>query len=147
MVASLRHRRSMWNQSRLLLREISDTVFMGPDRSLDLLQSVVVFLGFFHYFCFAHGYFTSLAHMASSMIVDMRLDRPRARPALRNRGLQGIDPEEPRAMSNDEKRAVLAVWYLNSRFAAPPISCRLSCLPCVMIADATVPVLRWHSRK
>ncbi|KAK7428872.1 hypothetical protein QQZ08_004642 [Neonectria magnoliae] len=115
MVASLRHRRSMWNQSRLLLRQISDAVFMGPDRSLDLLQSVIVFLGFFHYFCFAHGPFSSLAHLASSMIVDMRLDRPRDRPALRNTSLQGIDPEEPRAMSNDERRAVLAVWYLNSR--------------------------------
>ncbi|KAK7413663.1 hypothetical protein QQX98_007445 [Neonectria punicea] len=115
MVASLRHRRSMWNQSRLLLRQISDAVFMGPDRSLDLLQSVIVFLGFFHYFCFAHGPFSSLAHLASSMIVDMRLDRPRGKPA--NQRLQGIDPEEPRAMLNDERRAVLAVWYLNSSFA------------------------------
>ncbi|SPO06808.1 uncharacterized protein DNG_09502 [Cephalotrichum gorgonifer] len=47
----------------------------------------------------------------------MRLDRPRGRPALRNKGLQGVDPEEPRAMSNDERRAILAVWYLNSSFA------------------------------
>lgn len=118
MVASLRHRRSMWDQSRLLLRQISDTIFMGPDRSLDLLQSVIVFLSFFHYFCFAHGHFNTLSHLASSMIADMRLDRPRGRPALGNNGLQGIDPEEPRAMSNDERRAVLAVWYLNSRFVA-----------------------------
>ncbi|KEZ45802.1 hypothetical protein SAPIO_CDS1616 [Scedosporium apiospermum] len=117
MVASLRHRRSMWNQSRLLLRQISEALFMGPDRSLDLLQSIIVFLGFFHYFCFAHGHFSSLAHLASSMIVDMRLDRPRSRPAFRNKGLQGIDPEEPRATSNDERRAILAVWYLNSSFA------------------------------
>lgn len=144
MVASLRDRRSMWNQSRVLLRQISDTVFMSPDRSLDLLQSVIVFLGFFHYFCFAHGHFNSLAHLASSMIVDMRLDRPRDRPALRNKGLQGIDPEEPRAMLNDERRAVLAVWYLNSRFVALyhadyPTS--------LTVADATLPVLQYHSRK
>lgn len=139
MVASLRNRRSMWSQSRLLLRQISDTVFTGPDRSLDLLQSVIVFLGFFHYFCFAHGHFNSLAHLASSMIVDMRLDRPRDRPALRNKSLQGIDPEEPRAMLNDERRAVLAVWYLNSRFAALyPADYPTS----LMVADATLPVLR-----
>ncbi|KPM46317.1 hypothetical protein AK830_g26 [Neonectria ditissima] len=117
MVASLRYRRSMWGQSRLLLRQISDAVFTGPDRSLDLLQSVIVFLGFFHYFCFAHGNFNTLAHLASSMIAEMRLDRPRGRPALRNESLRGIDPEAPKEMSNDERRAVLAVWYLNSSFA------------------------------
>lgn len=119
MVASIRHRRSMWDQSRLLLRQISEAVFTGPDRSLDLLQSIIVFLGFFHYFCFAHGHFNSLAHLASSMIVDMRLDRPRDRPPPRNKGIQGIDPEEPEAMSNDERRAILAVWYLSSRFVGP----------------------------
>ena len=139
MVASLRNRRSMWNQSKLLLRQISDEVFMGPDRSLDLLQSIIVFLGFFHYFCFAHGHFSSLSHLASSMIADMRLDRPRDRPAFRNKGIQGIDPEEPRAMSNDERRAVLAVWYLNSRFEAPRPTVYLTC---PTVADATLPVLR-----
>ena len=119
MVASLRHRRSMWIQSKLLLRQISDAVFMSGEKSLDLLQSVIVFLGFFQYFCFVHGHFNTLAHLASSIIADMKLDRPRRSPALANKGLQGIDPAEPRAMSNDERRAVLAVWYLDSRFVFP----------------------------
>lgn len=143
MVASLRHRRSMWNQSRLLLREISDAIFLGSDRSLDLLQSVIVFLGFFHYFCFAHGHFSSLAHLASNMVADMRLDRAPGGPALRNKGPQGIDPEVPRAMLNDERRAILAVWYLNSRFvdlypAHYPTS--------PMAANPILPVLPWRSR-
>ncbi|KAL3488949.1 hypothetical protein BJX62DRAFT_239533 [Aspergillus germanicus] len=114
MVASLRNRRSMWNQSELLLQQISGSVFMRADRSLDLLQGIIVFLGFYHYFCFAHGHFNNLAHLASSIIADMRLDRPRARPRLRRRHPRGIDPEEPREMSNDERRAILAVWYINS---------------------------------
>jgi hypothetical protein len=134
----------MWNKSRLLLRQISETVFMGPDRTLDLLQSIIVFLGFFHYFCFAHGHFSSLAHLASSMVADMRLDRPRSRPAFRSEGLQGIDPEEPRAMSNDERRAILAVWYLNSRFVAL-YTADYPTSP--MVADVTLPALRWRSRK
>ncbi|KAL3450209.1 hypothetical protein BJX65DRAFT_271605 [Aspergillus insuetus] len=117
MVASLRNRRSMWNQSRILLRQISCSVFMRSDRSLDLLQGIIVFLGFYHYFCFAHGHFNNLAHLVSSMVTDMRLDRPRARPPLRKRYPRGIDPEEPRAMSNDERRAILAVWYINSSYA------------------------------
>lgn len=139
MVASLRHRRSMWNQSRLLLRQISETVFMGPGRSLDLLQCIVVFLGFFHYFCFAHGNFNTLAHLASSMIAEMRLDRPRGRPALRNKSLPGIDPDEPRPMSNDERRAVLGVWYLSSRSVAP--------CPANYLRSATSPIGPWLTRR
>lgn len=139
MVASIRRRRSMWNQSRVLLRQICDAVFMGPDRSLDLLQSVIVFLGFYHYFCLAHGHVDTLAHLASSIIADMRLDRPPRSSALRNKGLQGIDPEEPRATSNDERRTVLAVWYLNSRFvASSPADYPTS----LVVADAALPVLR-----
>lgn len=120
MVASLQNRSSMWNQSRLLLQHISDTVFLRPDRSLDLLQGIIVFLGFYHYFCFAHGHFNNLAHLASSMIADMRLDRPRDRLPLRKKYSQGIDPEDPRPMLNDERRAILAVWYINSRFVTSP---------------------------
>lgn len=123
MVASLRNRRSMWDQSRLLLRQISEAAFMGSGRSLDLLQSIIVYLGFFHYFCFAHGNFSNLSYLASSMIAGMGLDRPRGKPAFKNKGLKGVDPEEPRAMSNDERRAALAVWYLNSRFAIPYPAC------------------------
>lgn len=116
MVASLRDRRSMWSQSKVLLRHISESVFLGPHRSLDLLQGIIVFLGFYHYFCFAHGHFNNLAHLASSMVADMRLDRPRTRPQLRKKGPQGIEPDEPKDMTNDERRAILAVWYLNSRY-------------------------------
>ncbi|KAH8168502.1 Winged helix-turn-helix transcription repressor DNA-binding protein [Sarocladium implicatum] len=116
-VASLRSRRSMWNQSRDLLRHISESAFLGPDRSLDLLQGILVFLGFYHHFCFAHGQFNNLSHLASSMIADMRLDKPRTRPQLRRKGPLGIEPDEPKAMTHDERRAILAVWYIHSSYA------------------------------
>jgi hypothetical protein len=120
MVASLRNRRAMWNQSKLLLRYISDSTFTHSDRSLDLLQGIIVFLGFYHYFCFAHGHFNSLTHLAVSMLADMRLDRPRAKLPSRKKYPHGIDPEEPKAISNDERRAILAVWYICSRFVVLP---------------------------
>jgi len=114
MVASVRNRRSMYMQYRRLLPQISAAVFTGPGRSLDLLQSIIVSLSFHHYFCLAHGHFNTLVHLASSMLSDMRLDQPRRKPTPTSKGLQGIDPEEPRAMLNDERRAVLGVWYLDS---------------------------------
>jgi hypothetical protein len=151
MVASLRNRRFMWNQSRMLLRQISGSVFMRSDRSLDLLQGIIVFLGFYHYFCFAHGHFNNLAHLASSMVADMRLDRPRARELSRKRYLRGIDPEEPREMSNDERRAILVVWYINSRFVAShPILCEnfyFSHDSRLNLAKFFFLALQWHSEK
>jgi hypothetical protein len=52
------------------------------------------------------------------MIANIRLDRPRVRPRLRRKHPQWIDLVEPRAMSNDERRAIPAVWYINSMFMA-----------------------------
>lgn len=114
MVASVRNRRSMYTQYRQLLPQISAAVFTGPGRSLDLLQSIIVSLSFYHYFCLAHGHFKTMVNFASSMLADLRLDQPRRKPTSTSKGLQGIDPEEPRAMLNDERRAVLGVWYLDS---------------------------------
>lgn len=115
MVAAVRNRRSMWKQSKLLIANITEAIFISSDRPLDLLQAIIVFLGFYHYFCFAHGHFNTLAHMASSLLADLKLDMPRSRPVSKNRQIQGLDPEQPHAMTHDEERAILAVWYLNSR--------------------------------
>ncbi len=75
MVASIQCRRSMWGQSRTVLHHISDAVIMRPERSLDLLQGMLVFLGYYHYYCLGHGQFNSLTHLAISMCGDMGLDR------------------------------------------------------------------------
>ncbi|KAK9250686.1 hypothetical protein V1507DRAFT_339903 [Lipomyces tetrasporus] len=115
MVTSIRNRRSMWGQSRAVMQHISDAVFMRSERSLDLLQGIIAFLGYYHYFCLAHGQFNNLAHLAISMIGDMGLDR-RVKPREKTRYL-AMDPEEPRARTNEERRVLLGVWYMCSNAA------------------------------
>jgi hypothetical protein len=132
----------MWNQSKAILTHISDAMLIRPDRSLDLLQGIVVFLGFYHYFCIAHGQFNHLTHMASSLIADMRLDRPRARPPPRKKHPEGMNPEEPRAMLNDERRAILAVWYINSWF----VSFTTSFKPLLLTSSVTANVPQQRCR-
>ena len=105
MVASIQCRRAMWAQSRTVLRHFADAVILRSERSLDLLQGLLVFLGYYQYFCLAHGQFHNLAHLIISMIGDMALDR-RIKPR-QNAPYLGMDPEEPRTTSNEERRVVV----------------------------------------
>ena len=103
----------MWAQSRAVMQHISDAVIMRSERSLDLLQGILVFLGYYHNYCLAHGQFNNLTHLAVSMIGDMGLDRsprPHDRPPRST-----MDPEEPKTMTNEERRAVVGVWYMGSK--------------------------------
>lgn len=139
MVASLQNRRSMWKQSYDVMRHISEAVIMGSKRSLDILQGILVFLGYYHYYCLAHGQFNNLTHLAGSMIEDLDLDR---RPKLHDdfRSL-AMDPEGPKRMTNDERRAVVGVWYMSSKFVPMPAHMRIEtetfrqCRPCFQQAS------------
>lgn len=113
MVSSIRCRRSMWGQSRTVLQYISDAVIMRSERSLDLLQGILVFLGYYHYYCLAHGQFNNLAHLLISMIGDMGLDRP-TEPRERA-PYTALDPKEPKAMTNEERRVLVGAWYMGSK--------------------------------
>ena len=103
----------MWGQSRAVLRHISDAVILRSERSLDLLQGMIVFLGYYHYYCLSHGQFRNLTHLTISMIGDMGFDR-RIKPC-QNAPPLAMDPEEPRAMTNEERRALVGAWYMGSK--------------------------------
>lgn len=95
------------------MKHISDAVIMRSERSLDLLQGILVFLGYYHYYCLAHGQFNNLTHLAISMIGDLGLDRcPKPREKAPH---STMNPEEPKAMTNEERRAVVGVWYMGSK--------------------------------
>ena len=113
MIASLQHRRFMWGQSHAVMRYISEAVIMKAERSLDLLQGILVFLSYHHYFCLAHGQFNNLLHLAMSMVCDMGLDR-RTRTHNDTQNLS-MDPKERRRITNEERRVLLGVWYMSSR--------------------------------
>lgn len=80
------------------MQHISDAVIMRSERSLDPLQGIFVFLGYYHYYCLAHGLINNLTHLAIGMIGDMGLDR-RTKPRETTPYL-ALDPEE--AKRDDE---------------------------------------------
>lgn len=113
MVASVRNLSSMRAQSRDILRHMSEAMLLSSERSMDLLQGVLVFLGYYHYHCITHAQFSNLIHLAVSLVEDMDLITgsashfsPGILPLMRGPGA--------RPKTNDERRALLGVWYMSS---------------------------------
>ncbi|KAF4505480.1 hypothetical protein G6O67_007425 [Ophiocordyceps sinensis] len=115
MVASFRSLRSMRAQMCHLMTHISDHVLMRSERSLDLLQGIIVMLGWYQYHCFLHAQMNNLIMLAMSLIAEMGLNRP---PVLREQAsLLDPRPVEPPGRVNEERRALAAVWFVSSAIA------------------------------
>ena len=114
MVASIRHLRLVRGQSRAVMEHISNAILMRSERSLDLLQGILVFLGSYHYHCMAHAQFNNLIHLAVSLVEDMDLSTcPKSQQ--RRSQLPFVCAEEPVSRTNEEMRALLGVWYMSSK--------------------------------
>lgn len=114
MVASVRHLRSMRGQSHAIIQHISYAMLMRSERSLDLLQGILVFLGFYHYHCMTHSQFNNLNHWAVSLVGDMDLSTCPKSQERRNQ-LPLIRTDGPRSRTNEERRALAGVWYMSSK--------------------------------
>ena len=114
MVASVRHLGSMRGQSRAVIQHISHAMLMRSERSLDLLQSILVFLGFYHYHCMTHAQFNNLNHLAASLIGDMDLSTCPKSQERRNQ-LPLIRSQDQRSRTNEERRTLVGVWYMSSK--------------------------------
>ena len=111
MVASVRHLRLMRGQSRAVMEHIANAMLMRSERSLDLLQGILVFLGSYHYHCMAHAQFQNLIRLAISLVEDIHLNMS---PTSQQRSCQPPS-EESATRTNEEKRALLGVWYMSSK--------------------------------
>jgi hypothetical protein len=114
MVASVRHLRLVRGQSRAVIEQITTAMLIRSERSLDLLQGILVFLGSYHYHCMAHAQFNNLIRLAVSLVEDMDLSTC---PKSQQRRCQMplVRAEEPVSRTNEEKRALLGVWYMCSK--------------------------------
>ncbi|XP_044719829.1 tRNA processing endoribonuclease [Hirsutella rhossiliensis] len=115
MVASFRSLRSMRAQMCHLMSHISDHVLMRSERSLDLVQGIIVMLGWYQYHCFMHAQMNNLIMLAMSLVAELGLNRP---PVLREQAsLMEPRPVEPPGRVNEERRALAAVWFVSSTTA------------------------------
>ncbi|TEA20688.1 putative membrane protein [Colletotrichum sidae] len=112
MVASFRHPRSMRGQMYRLLSHVADHMLIRCERSLDMLLGLVVMLGWFHHHCIAHAQLNKLISLAATLAGELGLKRSPSMPERQR--LLVMRSFEPRERTNEERRLLLAVWYLNS---------------------------------
>ncbi|KAK3945221.1 hypothetical protein QBC46DRAFT_371581 [Diplogelasinospora grovesii] len=112
MVTTLTSMRSMRAQMYKLVEYASEHVLLRSERSLDLLQGLIVMMGWYHYHCLMHAQMNNLLHLATSLAADLGLNR---HPKLQERtSLMVLYPDEPPPRTNEERRALLGVWFLTS---------------------------------
>lgn len=115
MVASVRHLRLVRGQSRAIMEHVSHAILMNSERSLDLLQGILVFLGFYHYHCMAHAHFNNLINLSVGLVEDLELTTCPKSQERRSQLPLARTAEVPVARSNEEKRLLLGVWYMSSK--------------------------------
>ncbi|KAE8371317.1 hypothetical protein BDV26DRAFT_276362 [Aspergillus bertholletiae] len=121
---------------RLLGKEvrkvIASCMIMDGEASFDLLQGMLVFLAWSHYYPRPHRY-TQFLQLAISLLIELRLDRPPQtqtwKTALRFSKEYTLDDEKYTRPSwgLDEQRAVVGCYYLSSTIAV--LLHKPSCFP------------------
>ncbi|KAI1205588.1 uncharacterized protein F4807DRAFT_442303 [Annulohypoxylon truncatum] len=113
MVASYRNIKSMRAQNYFILKHISEHMLMRSERSLEILQSILLVLGYYHYHCMVHAQMNNLIGLANSLTADLGINR---NPELQERTklLQTNSEAPPPVRTNEERRALCGVWYMTS---------------------------------
>ncbi|WQF86997.1 Putative zn(2)Cys(6) fungal-type DNA-binding domain-containing protein [Colletotrichum destructivum] len=112
MVASYRSTRSRRGQMYRLLNHVADYMMLRSERSFDLLLGLVVMIAWFHHHCLIHAQLNQLVSLAACLVGELGL---KSSPSLPERTrLLVMRPWELRERTNEERRVLLAVWYLSS---------------------------------
>ncbi|KAM5355344.1 hypothetical protein ACJ41O_001990 [Fusarium nematophilum] len=111
MVTSFRSLRSMRAQMYYLMQHIADRMLIRSERSLDLLMGILVIAAWYQYHCFMHAQLNNLIALAATLVGELGLNR---NPTCMERtNLMVVKPFQPERRTNEERRALLGVWFLS----------------------------------
>nr|POE71801.1 hypothetical protein CFP56_11677 [Quercus suber] len=110
-VSSWRHRSTQMRLEKRFRTELADRTIVNPRKDLELLQGMLVYLAWSHYFFDAKLQNTaSILHLSVSMLSDLRLLQSRPAAAL-GKASQAVTAEPN---ENQNRRAVLGCYFLCS---------------------------------
>lgn len=101
-----------------LVRQVSERMLINGEKSMDLLQGLLIFLTWCNLHLFLPQNYINILHLAMALTIDLNIDRFPGQcekaaldAAQRAHGV----PQPAKIVSNDERRAVLSVYYLTSQ--------------------------------
>ncbi|KUI70363.1 Transcriptional regulator WAR1 [Cytospora mali] len=115
MAASIPDVRSMRGQMFSMVQRLTNEMFIESNRSMDLLQGIIVILAWYQNHCMMHTQLNNLVHIAQALLADLGLNKS---PEVQERSsVMVLNPPQPHRRTNEERRAILGVWFLSSSVA------------------------------
>lgn len=120
MVSSFRSLQSMRSQMYHLMRYISDHMLIRSERSLDLLLGILVIVTWYKLHCFMHAQLNNLIGLAKTLAGELALHRNPM--GVERINFMVVKPSKPEERTNEERRALLGVWFISSAYVVHVIS-------------------------
>ncbi len=113
------------NMVKRLIRNITERVFIDGEKSLDILQAVLVLVAWFHPHIFTIPQCTNLLHIAQALTIDLGFDRPpQSASDMKPPHKPGQNhPAMRQHATMAEHRAYLGTFYLTSMLSSPFRKC------------------------
>jgi hypothetical protein len=110
--ASISNVASMRGQMFALSRKLANEMLIESKHSMDLLQGILVMLAWYQNHSLMHAQLNNLLHLAQALLADLCLNRS---PEVQERStVMVLNPPAPNRTTNDDRRAILGVWFLSS---------------------------------
>lgn len=112
MAASISDVNSMRGQMFALTKQLMNEMMVESNRTMDLLQGILVMLAWYQNHCLMHAQLNNLLHLAQALLADLGLNRS---PEVQERSnVMVLNPPAPNRTTNEDRRAILGVWFLSS---------------------------------
>ena len=107
-----------------LMREIGERVLINSEKTIDVLQGLLVLVCWYHPHIFWGQQINNLLHIAIAMCIDMGIDRTPSAcekhklDGATTRAVNGPPSAATRVTTNEERRSLLGTFYLTSMLSS-----------------------------
>lgn len=103
-----------------MMRDIAERVLINGEKSLDIVQGIIVFVCWYHPHVFWAQQVTNLLHLAIAMTVELGIDRPPNQCGeFKKATVKAIHaPPVPRTPTMEEHRTLAGVFYMTGMLAS-----------------------------
>ncbi|CAD6442206.1 e5122a6c-5659-43f3-9460-c2c5e2bb7ecc [Sclerotinia trifoliorum] len=101
-----------------LVRDLTDRIMVKRERTLELLQAILIFCGWYHYHCLGHPHLNNLLGLAMGLAGDLGLNKPPSLDKFKYPfGHSRATAGDFSRRSMEQRRALAGLFYLTSLVA------------------------------
>jgi hypothetical protein len=114
-VASFHNTTRQQGVAKAFTRDLCDRLLINGEKSLGLLQGLLIFSNWYNPHLYTPRNSTTLLHFAMALTTDLNIDRGPSEKAQMDAAMKAYGVAKPaKRLTNDELRAVLGTFYLTS---------------------------------